>query len=887
MTDDVEASQSPAMSRHRRPLRRRLPLVLAVVLVLLIAVLVVPPMVSISRYKSRITELISASLGRPVRLSSVELRLLPWPGFVLTDLSVAEDPAYGAEPVLHANTVKASIRLLSLWRGRLDIGDISMDEASLNLVRSAPGRWNLDPLFRTAAQAGAARGNASRRAVPRPSLEATNSRINVKNGAEKLPFSLINTDIEFWQENPDEWRIRLRGQPARTDVSLYQEDTGVMRLEATVHRAPVLSEMPMQLDLDWREAQLGQLARLITGSDPGWRGDLTGNLHLEGTADAARISTRLRATGVHRAEFAPAEPMDFDANCNLVYHYAQRALENLDCNSPLGDGRVRLTGNMPNEDRAPHLTLEMDRIPIAAGLDALRTLRSDVPADLGAKGTISGKIAYAPPDAETIAELPRTRNAKSMQSAVPDSLSGALNIEGLALSGGGLNSPVQIPKIVLQPVSEDSGDANASEALAGTVALPAGGSAPLAFNLQLTRSGYQVVMHGPASLARAKVFFDAAGLAGPVGLDSLAGDPISVDLTARGPWLQTEEMPPDNLVADANPDAVLGPPATRNADTLSGTVTVRNANWRADFLANHVQVSQATLHLGSGEIRWDPVAFVYGPVKGTASLTLPVHCAGADACVPHFHMHFGNVDAATLQSSILGAQQKSTLISALIDRLHPSSAPPWPQFEGDVQADSLVLGPVALAAPSATLHIRDTGAEITDLRAKLLGGRVLGSGSFTRPANDTDKPAYTLECSFENLDAKAVGKIVGQRWSGSELNGNGKIDLSGYTDRDLAHSAKGTLHFEWHHGSAQANTTEDASSDAASGANPPAALAHFDLWTADAAIGDNTIKLGENQVRQGRRKLSVEGVLTFADSPEITFTTPEDTRAAETPSEAH
>ena len=60
---------------------------------------------------------------------------------------------------------------------------------------------------------------------------ATNSRINFKNGAEKLPFSLVDTDVSFWQENPGEWRIRLRGQPARTDVSLDLADTGVVRAE--------------------------------------------------------------------------------------------------------------------------------------------------------------------------------------------------------------------------------------------------------------------------------------------------------------------------------------------------------------------------------------------------------------------------------------------------------------------------------------------------------------------------------------------------------------------------------------------------------------------------------------------------------------------------------
>ena len=299
MTDDAKDRQ-PATAG-----RRRIVLGLAALAVVLV-VLLVPPLISINHYKSRITQLMTASFGRPVRLSSVELHLLPWPGFVLTDLTVSEDLAYGAEPVLHANTVTASIRLTSLWRGRIEISRISVDEASLNLVRASPDHWNLNTLFRNAtAGTGSAPGTGTHPATRLPYLEATNSRINIKYGAEKLPFSHVNTDLSFWQEDSGEWRIRLRGQPARTDLSLDLGDTGVVRMEASMGRAPMLHQMPIHLDLDWREAQLGQLARLIMGADPGWRGDLTGELHLDGTADAAQVKTRLRATGVHRAEFAP------------------------------------------------------------------------------------------------------------------------------------------------------------------------------------------------------------------------------------------------------------------------------------------------------------------------------------------------------------------------------------------------------------------------------------------------------------------------------------------------------------------------------------------------------------------------------------------------------
>ena len=281
---------------------------------LIVVLLIVPPLISVRRYQNRITQIISDSVGRPVRLSSVRLRILPQPSFVITDLVVEEDPAYGYEPLLHANTVTASIRLQPLWwRARLEISRISVDEASLNLVRNRAGRWNLDSFFRTAtvrAQAGAA-GNQGR---PFPYLEAADSRVNIKDGTEKLPYSLVNADLSFWQESAGEWRVRLNGQPARTDVSLDLADTGIVRLEGRLRRAPELRRMPLHLDVDWREAQLGQLSRLILGDDEGWRGNLTGEVHVDGTADTALVKTRLRASGVHRAEFAPAAPIDFDAS---------------------------------------------------------------------------------------------------------------------------------------------------------------------------------------------------------------------------------------------------------------------------------------------------------------------------------------------------------------------------------------------------------------------------------------------------------------------------------------------------------------------------------------------------------------------------------------------
>jgi hypothetical protein len=389
--------------------------------------------------------------------------------------------------------------------------------------------------------------------------------------------------------------------------------------------------------------------------------------------------------------------------------------------------------------------------------------------------------------------------------------------------------------------------------------------------------GYQVGLHGQVSIARGRELAHATGIKQANALDSLAGDPLAVDLSAEGPWMPTQEAPftitpPAAPLSEAKPAKANHPapakPAEEDApipaaDSLAGTVTVRNANWKADYLANHVEISEATLHVNLvgeiGDTRWDPVEFSYGPLNGTASFQVPGSCNAPEPCPSQFHIEFGDIDAATVQTAILGAHEKGTMLSDLIGRLSPSAAPVWPQLQGTVKASSLVLGPVKLKDATAELLIQVTGAEITSLNATLLGGQLHGTGTLVAG----DKPAYTLEGNFEKLNPVEVGQMLGETLRGGTFDANGKIELSGYTGDDLAGSAKGTLHFEWRHG--------------AVGGTVPPALAHFDSWTADAAIAGGNIALGQNEVAQGSHNHAVDATVPLTDPPKVTFPTPKQT----------
>jgi hypothetical protein len=436
-------------------------------------------------------------------------------------------------------------------------------------------------------------------------------------------------------------------------------------------------------------------------------------------------------------------------------------------------------------------------------------------------------------------------------------LTGSFTVDGIQLSGKGLSLPILVPKLILTPMP-----ANQPPGVSATVAIPAGGASPLTVSTRLTLSGYQVTVRGETSISRGRELAHMVGLVNASTLDALAGDPVYIDLTAVGPWMLAQQQNQPSVLTLPSGSTSSATPA----DSLTGTVTLHNANWKAEFLTNAVLISQATLHLVPGELRWEPIVFSYGPVKGTASLLLPTACAASQPCQKRFQLQFGALDAAVLQTAFLGAHERGTLLSTLLDRLRSTAAPAWPQLEGTVKAESLILGPVTLHEPVATVSTLAYGAEITAIDAGLLGGRVHGTGTYNAAATAKDKPSYKFEGQLEKLSPPAVGKLLGLRSTGSVFDGNGKIEMSGFTGSDLAASARGALHFEWPHGSIAA----------ASGFVPPE-LTRFDRWTADAEIANGVLTLKENQVKRGARTQPVLATVTLADPPKVAFTAPRQT----------
>src|SRR4051812_10810033 len=374
--------------------RRRGRWFLALVIVILLLIFV-PPFVSLNRLKGRLGSALTNSLGRQVTIGQIRLRLLPRPGFDLSNVDIQDDPEFSAEPMLHAGTVTASLRFSSLWRGRIEIASLSFQEPSVNLVRNAQGRWNLAALLERAQQIPSApTAKAVSESRPRfPYVEASDARVNFKIGMEKKAYGFSEADLALWLASEDEWHIRMEARPIRSDRNLH--DTGTVKLEGSFQRASDPRQTPVNLSVSLENGQLGQLSEFIYGRDRGWRGGLDASATISGTPADLQLTLNATLDDFRRYDIAGSDSSRVRARCTAQYGDGAeqpQSLHNIDCRLPAGNGEVSMRGSVQQMLRAPQfdLSIAISHLPGGVLASALRRTKKGVIADLSASGEMNG-----------------------------------------------------------------------------------------------------------------------------------------------------------------------------------------------------------------------------------------------------------------------------------------------------------------------------------------------------------------------------------------------------------------------------------------------------------------------------------------------------------------
>lgn len=807
------------MSLRRKHLRR-----LTAVLVLLALAFVVPPSIHLNRFRARLSESLSRSLGRQVSVEDVRLRLLPLPGFTFRQLRIADDSEFGNEPILltseeDGERSDATLRLSSLWRGRLEIASVSLTHASLNLVRTADGHWNLETLVNRASQVPSA-PTAKHRAETRtrfPYIELTESRINFKLGSEKKPFALSNAEFALWLAAENRWNVRLKAVPLRTDEVL--SDTGIIRVSGSFDRAGEFKETPFHFKLNWDKPEVDALMRIADGRDPGWRGAVELNAELKGTP--ADFSGHVDANLDEFRRYDIARPSAFDVRISCDQHFegqvpetsVSNALE-FHCRAPFENGALLASGTVQPLGHSPSLSVRLiaSEMPLSALVKALLRAKRTLPDDLSGEGIVDGEWMI------------------DAQSGQPAIWKGSATVRNAMLESATLGPAIVFPESVNvdfqapDPDNNSTAEPPLSEAVIEPFSLDLGGAAQVSATLD--PRGYSISFNGPASCRRLLEVARTLGLQPPS--TDLQGS-VQLQADYAGAW-----------------QGFSPPSITARAEIQSAQLSLRGFS--------------EPLHLSGGKIVLDENQFHVTKLAGdfpknALAFTADLH--GSDDCQRY---PICNVDF-DLQSS----QLRASSILGLLDSDSGSLSLPF--FGSSQRFGARWLMDVAAGGRLAAqrVSIENTQAKNVNAELRIANGKLLAqhltaevfsgkhTGNWTFDFSGPT-PVITGSGDLEKVEAAQIAHAGSRDFGSGIVTVKYEFKTAGRTFGQLASALKGAGSFSWKNGSIETSTNAGGASEGLP----------FQLWSGQFAIDHRAVALVHSKMdsKNGVRDLSGEIALT-------------------------
>jgi hypothetical protein len=263
--------------------------------VLIIAAGFAVPEIAADSFGAGARKALETSLNRKVHIGKVKYNLFTGPGFTISDVVIYDDPALSAEPILYATALTAIPRIWPLFAGRLAFSSIRLEEARINLGRTAsPDRaaqWNVGALTRPALF----------QAFPNISVVSggvagiAKSRINFKIGGVKTVFYILIDRLEVRPPASENgpWGIRLEGEPARTDRPAL--GFGSFVADGQWKPAEGVADITVRLE----RSEVGDMITLLYGHDAGLHGSVAGTARIVGRLAELKINGLLEVSGLH------------------------------------------------------------------------------------------------------------------------------------------------------------------------------------------------------------------------------------------------------------------------------------------------------------------------------------------------------------------------------------------------------------------------------------------------------------------------------------------------------------------------------------------------------------------------------------------------------------
>jgi AsmA-like C-terminal region/AsmA family len=738
------ARATKPLVRAPAPARRwtRWPKLLILILVLLwLATEAMSLAIQHTRLQKKLTARLEAAFGRPVEVGSYELSLWGGPVLEARSLTVAEDPRFGQEYFLRADSMSVRLRWQSLLRGSIELGTLSLTSPSLNLVRNVDGDWNLaEWLPRPADVPGAASApNPAAKMNVGPSLpvsplrfrriEVSGGRINFKQGDDKFPFAFVDVSGTVETDRPGRWRMNLEATPWRAAIVLQQ--AGTIHFSGDV--GGISSRLrPAALDATWTNVSVSDMLRMARSDDYGVRGSLEMalNARTQENGDGWAVQGRAELSQIHRWDLAlRSDNPSVNLIAHTVWHPEDSDLDPIQLSLEAPHSAAQLTGKIlwnsvaAAGKRPPNpvqLTLAPATIDMMDLLAWVRAFHPGVANDLSVRGLATARADF---------------------SAWPLSIANAaVSSEGVDVSGGGLPETAHLGSA---QVHFDRGAISFSPATLawGAPAAQSGGS----FRFDL--SPVKPARNAPASWhisGTTRQVGDLVAGAGAFGWNisrgwDLAG-PFACDLrwpAAVYPWSH-------GSMAQSTGWMEFGSPSDAQPQSQTG------AALHAPFLNLPVEQIKARAELKPGSRH----------ITLAAAQAFGAHWTGTfDRSDPAGDWQFA-LSADRLAAADLDRWLNPAWRESFLDRMLPflnsrpleSVAPESLRAAGRLTLDQFALAPLVVRHLQGTLKVDGRSVELSDATGQFFGGMV--GGSLT--ANLDSAPTYHADLNFSRVDVPSL-----------------------------------------------------------------------------------------------------------------------------------
>src|ERR1700677_2686596 len=703
-----------------------------------------------TRLKGRLPPRLGPVFGRSVEVGSYDFSLWGGPTLQAHAVTFGEDPRFGHEYFLRADSLTVRLRWQSFFRGHMELGAIALESPSLNLVRNSGGDWNVAEWLPKSGR-GAPSSSSPASAVRFGRIDVTSGRINFKRGDEKLSFALTNVKGYMEPDRSGRWTLNLEAVPTRAAVLLQQAGT----IRVSGHVGGTSSRLrPAVLDLAWDGASLSDLLHLAHGYDFGVRGDLGLVVHAETDGDNWVLQSRAELRGLHRWDFAarPDNPA-VNVNAKMILYPLASGLDITEATIEAPHSWARADAHFvwPSEAETEFVPrnllptpaqfeITQSQLDLSDVLAWIRAFRSNVAADISLGGSASVHAGF---------------------SAWPLHLTSAAGaIANANLSGPALRSPAHLSQAQFRYEHEMFSLLPATVSYGGT-----DGS----FHIEAVTGAGQREFPAYRLSGNLAQVRDLVATAGALGWNISRGwdltGPVRCDLHWQGapfPW-QTQPIGIIEWGGESGGASLLTPFLNQPVKQIRARAELKPG-------LRHIALTSAEA-FGS---RWTGMFDRHDLAAGW-----------------QFALSTDTLSVADLDRW-LNPRWRQSFLDRMLPFLNSSSpanaVPENLRAEGRINIEEFSLAPVALRHLQSDVRIGGRHLEVSGAKAEFFGGALEGS----LDAQLTAEPAYRLNLDYSGVDLAALTSAfptLADLFSGS-ASGEFALDSGGGTRADLGSSVE-------------------------------------------------------------------------------------------------